>query len=322
MVPFGTPESGQRFCQRQIDLLDIEENECRTMPIATLLAEGVPLPEVYRSYGTTLPLRGGRGVEKGLTFDRLLSGQDFPEVMGRLLTTLERAYDYPVDVEFTATSSSSGGLRINLVQCRPLQTRGVQVQRVEIPRDLQEDAVLFRSQGHFLGGSIHMPIRRVIHIPSGAFLALPLNERYEIARIIGRLNRLVPSREELPTLLMAPGRLGTTTPEMGVPVRFAEIDRMAALAEQAFSIGSLAPELSFGSHFFQDLVESGIFYVAVYPEEKGCITNEQLLSRLPNLLADLLPDDAGLAEYVRVVDLAGEFRLMSDIVSQGVICCS
>ncbi|GAM08833.1 phosphoenolpyruvate synthase [Geobacter sp. OR-1] len=321
MVPFGTPESCQRFSQRQIDLLDIEENECRTMPIATLLAEGVPLPEVYRSYGTTLPRRGGSGVEKGLTFDRLLSGQDFPEIMGRLLATLERAYDYPVDVEFTATSSWSGGLRINLVQCRPLQTRGVQVRRVEIPGDLPEDAVLFRSHGHFLGGSIHMPIRRVIHIPSGAFLALPLNERYEIARIVGRLNRLAPSREELPTLLMAPGRLGTTTPEMGVPVRFAEIDRMAALAELSFSAGSLAPELSFGSHFFQDLVESGIFYVAVYPEEKGCMTNEQLLAKLPNRLADLLPDDAGFAEYVRVVDLAGEFRLMADIVSQGVICC-
>jgi hypothetical protein len=260
-------------------------------------------------------------MEKGLTFDYLLAEGGFPQIMGRLLSRLEQAYSYPVDVEFTATSSSSGRLRINLVQCRPLQTRGVQVQQVDIPASLPEYELLFRSQGHFLGGSVYLPVRRVIHVSTGPFLALPLNERYEVARIIGRLNRLLPSREELPTLLMAPGRLGTTTPEMGVPVRFAEIDQMAALAESAFSAGSLAPELSFGSHFFQDLVESGIFYVAIYPDEHGCIVNELLLSRLPNLLADLLPDDADFAECVRVVDLEVGFRLMADIVSQGVICC-
>ena len=150
VVPFGTLDTGNQFCQRQIDLLNIEENSCQTMPISNLLAEGVPLPEVFRSFGITLPRRGGRGVEKGLIFDRLLAEGNFPHMMGRLLATLEKAYDYPVDVEFTATSSSGGGLRINLVQCRPLQTRGVQVKRVDLPVGVPEDDLLFRSQGHFL----------------------------------------------------------------------------------------------------------------------------------------------------------------------------
>jgi len=321
VVPFGSLESGQRYCQRQIDVLNIEENSCQTMPISALLAEGVPLPELFRSFGITLPRQGGRGVEKGLTFDRLLGEGDFPKVMGRLLATLEKAYAYPVDLEFTANSSTAGGMRINLVQCRPLQTRGVQVQRVGIPENPPSNDLLFRSRGHFLGGSIHLRVKRVIQISSGAYLSLPLGERYELARIIGRLNRLIPTQEELPTLLITPGRLGTTTPEMGVPVRFAEIDRMAALAEVAFAAGSLAPELSFGAHFFQDLVESGIFYVAVYPGENGCIANEQVLSRLSNRLADLLPDDAGFAHYLRVVDLEEDFSLIADIVSQQVICC-
>lgn len=321
VVPFGSLESGQRFCQRQIDLLNIEENSCQTVPIAALLAEGVPLPPIFRSFGITLPRHGGRGVEKCLTFDRLLSEGEFPDIMRRLLATLERAYDYPVDVEFTANSAAGAALRINLIQCRPLQTRGVQIQRVEIPENLPKDELLFRSHGHFLGGSIHLPLKRVIYVSIGAFLAMPLSERYEVARIIGRLNRLLPSQEEMPTLLIAPGRLGTTTPEMGIPVRFAEIDRMAALAEVAFSAGSLAPELSFGAHFFQDLVESGIFYAAIYPGEQECLINESLLTRLPNLLPDLLPDAACFAEFVRVVDLAEDFSLLADIVSQGVICC-
>ena len=119
---------------------------------------------------------------------------------------------------------------------------------------------------------------------------------------------------------MAPGRLGTTTPEMGVPVRFAEINAMTALVEVAFAAGSLMPELSFGSHFFQDLVESGIFYVALYPEDQGCVLNDALLQEYPNRLAELLPDDARFAGTVRVIDLEKPFRLMADIISQEIVC--
>lgn len=321
VVPFGSQENALRFSQRQIDLLNIEENDSQTVAISDLLAEGVPLPEIYQTYRVTVPNRSGRGVERGLTFDRLLSEGTFPATMSRLLSTLETAYDYPVDVEFTATISLSGDIRINLVQCRPLQTRGVQVQRVELPESLPDDAFLFRSRGNFLGGSVVQPVSRIIAVSSASFLALSLNDRFELARIIGRLNRLIPSREELPTLLIAPGRIGTTTPEMGIPVRFAEIEGMAALAEVSFSAGSLMPELSFGSHFFQDLVESGIFYVALYPDRRECCLNEELLSQQPNRLAELLPDDARFADTIRVVDFADQYLLMSDIVSQGVVCC-
>lgn len=321
VVPFGSEEADRRFTQRQIDLLNIEQNGCQTMQIADLLDEGVHIPEIYHAFGSRMSGRARKGVEPALSFDRMLAESPFAAIMRQLLATLERAYDYPVDVEFTATLPPEGGLRVNLVQCRPLQTRGVQVQRVIIPENHPEDALLFRSQGHFLGGSMFLHIRRVIMVESSAFIALPLTDRYELARIIGRLNRLIPSREELPTLLMTPGRIGTTTPEMGIPVRFAEIDSMAVLTEVAFTAGSLMPELSFGSHFFQDLVESGMFYVALYPDSKECNVNEKLLSALPNRLAELLPDDARFSPFLRVVDLEDEFCLMADIVSQGVICC-
>ncbi len=322
VVPFGSEDGGRRFCQRQIDLLNIEENACQTVQIADLLDEGMRLPEIYHASGARMPSRIRKGVEPALTFDRMLAKSSFASTMRHMLATLERAYDYPVDVEFTATLPPDGELRINLVQCRPLQTRGVQVRRVEIPESLPENELLFRSQGHFLGGSVCLPIRRVILVESSAFIALPLTDRYELARIIGRLNRLIPSREELPTLLMTPGRIGTTTPEMGIPVRFAEIDSMAVLTEVAFTAGSLMPELSYGSHFFQDLVESGLFYVALYPDSKECIVNVTLLSALTNRLSELLPDDARFSPVLRVVDFEDEFRLMADIVSQEVICCA
>jgi hypothetical protein len=109
---------------------------------------------------------------------------------------------------------------------------------------------------------------------------------------------------------------------MGVPVRFAELGSITVLGEVAFSAGGLMPELSFGSHFFQDLVESGIFYVALFPDRPGSVLNLALLEEYPNRLSELLPADAGLAGTIRVVDLpeGEELVLQADIISQRVAC--
>jgi len=117
-------------------------------------------------------------------------------------------------------------------------------------------------------------------------MALALADKYELARLVGRINREVVARGAVPTLLLGPGRWGTSTPRLGVPVRFAEISAMTAIAEVAFSAGGLQPELSFGTHFFQDLVETGIFYVALNPEREECFVNSGLLRTLPNRLEE------------------------------------
>jgi hypothetical protein len=254
-----------------------------------------------------------------VTFERLLTATGFAATMRRLLGALERAYDYPVDIEFAGTYASDGKPYLNLIQCRPLQTRGVQSKRVEIGAAADDDT-LFRSAGNFMGGSIAQPVGRAIAVDSEAFMTLTLSDKYELARLIGRLNRSVVSRDKVPTLLLGPGRWGTSTPRLGVPVKFAEINAMTAIVEVAFSAGGLQPELSFGTHFFQDLVETGIFYVALNPDRSGCFLNTELLRRFPNRLAQLLPDDARFAEAVRVIDLSQGYQLLADIVSQRVVC--
>lgn len=312
LVPHSDPEDRRRFTQHDVDLLDITQNSWRTVPLADLSAEEPTLP---------LQLFAERDSSGWLvTFERLLTGTGFAATMRKLLTTLERAYEYPVDVEFTGTFDSDGRLYLNLIQCRPLQTRGIQAKRVEIGGASDADT-LFRSMGSFMGGSIAQPVRRVIAVDPGAFMALSLSDKYELARLVGRLNRNVVARDKLPTLLMGPGRWGTSTPRLGVPVRFAEINAMTAIAEVAFSAGGLQPELSFGTHFFQDLVETGIFYLALNPERPDCLVNDGLLKGFPNRLAELLPDDAHFAEVVRVVDLPEGYQLLADIVSQKVVCC-
>jgi hypothetical protein len=131
----------------------------------------------------------------------------------------------------------------------------------------------------------------------------------------------VKDKEKLPTLLMGPGRWGTTTPSLGVPVRFAEINNVAVLAEVAFSAGNLMPELSFGTHFFQDLVETHIFYVALFPEKKDCIFDDAWFVQLNNLFTKLMPESAKYDGVIGVYDVSHmALRIMSDVVSQKVIC--
>jgi hypothetical protein len=312
LVPWPDPEDRRRFTQHDVDVLDTARNCLRTVPMAELEAGQPTLPmELFAD-------RDGGGWL--VTFERLLARTGFAATMRRLLAALERAYEYPVDIEFAGTYASDGRLYLNLIQCRPLQTRGVQSRQVEIAEAADADT-LFRSAGSFMGGSVVRPIGRVVAVDPHAFMALSLADKYELARLVGRVNREIVARDGVATLLLGPGRWGTSTPRLGVPVRFAEISAMAAIAEVGFAAGGLRPELSFGTHFFQDLVETGIFYVALDPEDPRCFLNAGLLERLPNRLAERLPEDGRFAAVLRVVDLPPSFHLLADIVSQRVACC-
>lgn len=331
LVPHARTGDVARFSQHRVDVLDISRNIPATVPLADVVVNPGAMPlrllvEPDQEVAARAAERGLRVAPRWiLTFAELLAGTPFPDTMRALLATLEAAYGYPVDVEFTADVAADGAVRVNVVQCRPLQTRGIQAARVEIPRDVPDDQVLFRSAGGFMGGSIVQPLDRIIVVDPAGYERLPRSDKHEVARLVGRLTRLRDADDspgpERRVALLGPGRWGTSDAALGVPVRFAELRNVAVLGEIAFSAGGLMPELSFGSHFFQDLVESGIFYVAL-PEHEGSRLDLGLLTRWPNRLPDLLPNDARLADVVRVVDLPDAERLLlqADIVSQQVLC--
>lgn len=319
-------EDVRRFSQRDVDVINVSNNSLQTISLLQLTQQELGLP--MERYGVQDLETAARLEERGrksgdiwlLTFDKLLADSEFTGLMQRLLKTLERVYAYPVDVEFTINFTAVGAPKISLVQCRPLQTKGEQV-RIALPRHVPEERTFFRSEGHFMGGSIVQPLRRIIWVDPQEYSALPQADKYEIARLIGRLNKRTASREEMPTLLMGPGRWGTSTPSLGVPITFSEINHMVALAEVAFSSGNLMPELSFGSHFFQDLVETDIFYLALFPEDPSCQLNRAWLDRQPNALEGLMPASARYKKVVKVVQLPpGQLQFMADLVNQQVIC--
>ncbi len=329
-APLKRPHKGfedtRRFCQREVDLLNIETDSLETVPFRDLTNEGIGLEldrYAVRDHETIRKLaeRGAKGQQVWLlTFDWLLSNTHFPELMQRLLKTLETAYQYPVDVEFTLNYSHDDQIRICLVQCRPLQTRGEVQQRIELPKEVPENNLFLRSEGYFMGGSVSLPIGRIILVDPEAYSRLPLTEKYDVARLVGRLNKRL-NRTETSAMLLGPGRWGTSTPSLGVPVTFSEINNFAALGEIAFSGGGLMPDLSFGTHFFQDLVEADIFYLALFPDLKTCFLNRRWLDTLPNALEGFMPSSSRYKTVVKVYQFPGEgMRLMADIVSQEVLC--
>jgi len=240
--------------------------------------------------------------------------------MQKMLKTLESYYQYPVDIEFTVNFTDYDAYTINLVQCRPLQTKGLTAS-VQLPDHIKPEKVMFASEGYSMGGSISKPIKRIIYVDPQAYIETPTSQKYSIARLVGKLNRQITNRETTPTLLFGPGRWGTTTPSLGVPVRFAEINKITALVEIAYEGGNLMPELSFGTHFFQDLVESDIFYVALFPQKESVVFNKDKLLEMPNLLTNFLPEEHKYGDVVKVYEVdSDQLQIMCDIISQKVMC--
>ena len=323
--PYGKREDAIRFSQHSVDLLDTNQNCLRTVRFNDMLKEDLKMELDLLASPDRLTERKMRemGMKNQrawiLTFEKFLSKTDFPQIMHKLLRALERQYDYPVDVEFTVNFAKNGTFKINLVQCRPLQTKGLEA-KVQIPEHIESEKILFASDGYTMGGSISQPITRIIYVEPQAYVEAPISKKYSIARLIGKLNSHITDRKQIPTLLLGPGRWGTTTPSLGVPVSFSEINKISVLMELAYEGGNLMPELSFGTHFFQDLVESDIFYAALFPQNQGVIFNKELLE-MDNSLSSIIPSESEYENVVKVLDFDSDsLKIMSDIISQKLIC--
>jgi hypothetical protein len=314
--PATSVDETSEHAQRRVDVIDLEANRCDARPFAEVVKGRDEIPVDLFAV-----LR--RDAPPVLTFDKLLAATPFVEDLRAMVRTLADAYRYPVDVEFTANRGADGALRLNVVQCRPLQVKEGGVATPPPPGIAGRDVVL-RTRGPVVGQSTNAPIDRVVFVDPDAYDGLAPGDRYEVARVVGRVTRLEPAGARR-ILLLGPGRWGTSTVSLGVPTAFAEIQRAAAICEVVKAGMKVVPDVSLGSHFFNDLVESSLLYLAVFPGRAGHALGEALLRGAPNRLPALLPDDARLADVVRVVDfpLPGDPRalwLNADCVRQEALC--
>ena len=224
-----------------------------------------------------------------------MAGTRFVEQMRAVLTVLEQRLGVPVELEFACD-----GTRLFMLQCRS-QSYSEDVVPVAIPRDVPPEDVLFRGTRHVSNGLVP-DITHVVYVDPAAYDRLDsLAQLQAVGRAVGSLNRALPRRR---FILMGPGRWGSRGDiRLGVNVSYADINNTAVLVEIARPKGEYLPELSFGTHFFQDLVESSIRYVPLYLDDPNTVFQPRLLLEAPNLLAALAPEHAGLSGVIHVVDL-------------------
>jgi hypothetical protein len=325
--PESTSDDVRRYSQRRVDVLDLIGNQLVSHEFEDVVRRGGDLPlEVLASRDEELERRmrdaGRRDVFTWvLTFQRLLRDTEFVDDMRQMLSTLQKVYEHPVDIEFTANMSSDSKHRINLVQCRPLQVKGTGG-AVSIPEVAPEDLVL-EAKGAVIGQGRIVKIDRLVYVVPSVYGHMPINERHSVARLIGAISRLQDREHSL--MLVGPGRWGTTTPSLGIPVKFGEISTVSVVCELVEMKGDVVPEVSLGTHFFNELVEMDVLYVALFPNRADNYLNRELLESFPNRLAELVPGQAQLADAVRVIDFSqtGESPALSvnaNAVGQKVVC--
>ncbi len=327
--PDGSDEV-RKYSQHIVNVIDLAENahvSRRFEEVATATGD-LPI-EMFASRDTELERRAREAGVRDifpyvLTFENLLTKTPYAGEMRDMMRAVADAYRHPVDIEFTVNFLEGDDYRINLLQCRPFHF-AEKLTHVQSPGHIPVKDILLQTHGPLIGQSVATEVDRIVYIVPEKYGLLPTKDRYEVARLIGKITN---HEEKLQTtVLVGPGRWGTSMPELGIPVTLSQIRNASMLCEIAAMHEGLTPELSLGTHFFNDLVDLEIGYMGVSPGRPGSVLNTELLAECPNRLADLLPDQAHHSGLIRVIDtedLGGRWIfLWADMIAQeGVIYLS
>ncbi|MCP4293575.1 MAG: pyruvate, phosphate dikinase [bacterium] len=295
-----------RYSPRKADVINLETNRFETVDLDDLLKEVGPeypgLDKVFSVYQDGMLTKKSRFMMKPKTetlvanMEGLLSDTQFVRKVGWLLNTLEEHLGAPVDIEF-----AHNGKDFYLLQCRPQAQTG-EAAPAPIPRDAEDQDVVFSAK-RFVSNGWVPDISHIVYVDPAAYAEMPSVEAMKkVGRAVSALNTLLPKRK---FILMGPGRWGSRGDiKLGVNITYADINNTAMLIEIARRSGNYLPDLSFGTHFFQDLVEAQIRYLPLYPDDDEVLFHEEFLGSSPNILAEVLPKFADLEDVVKVIDIA------------------
>ena len=307
--PEMTAGAIRQYSQYYIDAINLTKNTFETLPVHELLQSDFPdlryVASLDRGDFVQDILSTGNIAEHEqyiLTFNYLTRNKKFVHMMRSALKRLERAYNLPVDVEFTLEiipDYPNPDFRLSILQCRPLSQRKEE-NGITIPPDIEEEDILFTAYELIPDGGTE-GVRYIVFVDPEAYRVCEIRNKHAIGRAISRLNRQF---ENQPYILMGPGRWGSVNIDLGVQVTYADIHNTKVLIEMAVAHNGQLPELSYGTHFFQDLVEAGIHSLPLHIGQENSKFNWSFFRESPNLLLKLQPEDAELAPFLRVIDVA------------------
>ncbi len=294
-----------KYTPQHIDLIDLNTNEFETHKISDIIKEtGAKYPglksivSIIKDNHITQPMGLGADYETDdliVTFEGLISNNLFVPQIKFLLDTLQEGMRCPVDIEF-----ASNGTDFYILQCRS-QTKSKEIQPDPIPRDIPRKKVVFTANKYVSNGKVP-EISHIVYVdPQSYYNVGSRDELVEIGRAVGKLNKILPKRR---FILMGPGRWGSRGDiKLGVNVTYSDINNTSMLIEIAKQVGNYTPDLSFGTHFFQDLVEASIRYLPLYPDAEDVIFNEPFFRKSENMLEHLVPEYKHLGDTIKVIDV-------------------
>jgi hypothetical protein len=295
-----------RYSPKKIDLINLKTRQFETHDVVDVIREcGQDYPGVNRIVSILrenfLQIPRPFGVDYHdenfiVSFDGLISKTDFVGQIRTILDVLKKAYNNPVDIEF-----AHDGKELYLLQCRP-QSHGPELAPVSLPSGIPDEKILF-SANKYISNGLCSNMTHVVYVDPVKYGALKSrDEMLNVGRAIGRINKILPKRQ---FILLGPGRWGSKGDiKLGVSVTYSDINNAAMLIEIARKKKNYLPDVSFGTHFFLDLVEANIRYLPLYPDDDGVIFDQNFFENSPNIFPELVSDLKSLSDVIKVIDIA------------------
>lgn len=313
-----------RYSQKKLELINRAERKLQQVELDTIKSfmpfylQGLLLEHDYEAESIYREQGHPRDIQF-ISCYGIVAKDELMAQMKDILRTIQETYEYPVDIEFTINFAENGDYVINILQCRPLQIFEDSMD-FKMPENIDENKILFECEKSSMGLSRVEKMDLIVYVDAVKYYNMGYKDKYIIANAIGSINWKMRNQGKK-MLLMVPGRIGTTSPELGVPTAFADISEFEAICEIANSEAGYNPELSYGSHFFQDLVESGILYNAIFENEKTKVFNMGLLKGYKNILVEMDSKYREIEEIVKVYDVSEkDIYLCNDMKNERIIC--
>jgi len=302
----STIEEKIKYSPKKLDVINLKTGKFETIELNSLLEEyGSEYPfinnivsEVDDKHLRT-PRNIGHDFTKNLhiaTFEGLLTKTTIVSEIKALLDLFKEKYGSPIDIEF-----AHDGKNIYILQCRPQSFNEVS-QPAEIPENISKKNILFTAEKHISNGLVP-DITHLVYIDPQEYSEITSHDDLlSIGKVVGKLNKILPKRQ---FILMGPGRWGSRGDiKLGVSVTYSDINNTSMLIEIAKKRDQYVPELSFGTHFFQDLVEANIKYLPLYPDDNRSVFNDKFIVSSKNHLSEILPDFSHLDGIIKVIDIS------------------
>lgn len=303
------PADRQEYSQQIVDAVSFETNDVEGFDAMEAVRE-IPVHLKNLMYTHDFQTENfflERGLRREVLYiscDGLTRNKALMQDMKDILHLIECHYEYPVDTEYTINFSSDGAYVIDLLQCRPLQL-SEEGDRIQLPQDILKESILLETKGVSMGFSRENDVDCVVYIDPVAYYNMPYRRKYEIKNALAEVNWHYRGKGKH-LVLLTPGRICTSSPELGVPSAFDDISEFSLIAEVSESKAGYIPELSYGSHIFQDLVESGILYTAVFEKESTIAFSAEVLKRFHEITGEITHLSEDIQGILHVYDTEGK----------------